>query len=69
MMILSPSLLAADFKNLEKDIKAVDEAGANTSILMLWMEALCQAFLLAIQLIKSIRECTDKVFDVHLYDR
>ena len=48
MMILSPSLLAADFKNLEKDIKAVDEAGA--SILMLWMEALCQAFLLAIRL-------------------
>ena len=29
MMLLSPSLLAADFKNLEKDIKTVDKAGAD----------------------------------------
>ena len=28
MTILSPSILSADFKNLEKDIKAIDEAGA-----------------------------------------
>ena len=49
MMILSPSLLAADFKNLEKDIKAVDEAGAEYIHLDV-MEALCQAFLLAIRL-------------------
>ena len=25
MTILSPSILSADFKNLEKDIKAIDE--------------------------------------------
>ena len=29
MYVLAPSLLGADFKNLERDIKAVEEAGAS----------------------------------------
>ena len=40
MMLLSPSLLAADFKNLEKDIKTVDKAGAD----YIHLEVLFQAF-------------------------
>lgn len=63
---LAPSILAADFKNLEKDILLVEKAGAQ----MLHIDVMDGSFVPSISfgmpVIKSVRSCTDLFFDVHL---
>ena len=66
MMILSPSILSADFKNLEKDIKAVEKAGATYLHIDVMDGHFVPAISYGMPVIKSIRSCTDMVFDVHL---
>ncbi len=66
MYKLAPSLLAADFKQLQKEVEAVDKAGAD----MLHIDVMDGSFVPSISfgmpVIQSIRGITDKTFDVHL---
>lgn len=63
---LAPSILAADFKNLARDICLVEKAGAQ----MLHVDVMDGSFVPSISfgmpVIKSIRKCTSLPFDVHL---
>lgn len=66
MYKLAPSLLAADFRQLQKEVEAVDKAGAD----MLHIDVMDGIFVPSISfgmpVIQSIREVTKKPFDVHL---
>lgn len=66
MNILSPSILAADFKNLGQQIVDVDKAGAWYIHIDVMDGSFVPSISFGMPLIKSIRSATDMVFDVHL---
>ena len=66
MIILAPSVLGADFKNLESELKAVSSAGAQYIHLGVMDGDFVPSISFGMPLISSIRSCTDKVFDVHM---
>ena len=65
-MLISPSILSADFANLEKEIKALEQAGAD----MLHIDVMDGHFVPNLTfgppIIKSLRKHTKLPFDVHL---
>lgn len=66
MVKISPSILSADFSNLGEDIIKVDKAGADFIHIDVMDGMFVPNISFGMPIIKSIRNKTDKVFDVHL---
>ena len=65
-VIISPSILSADFANLERDIKNVESAGADWLHIDVMDGHFVPNITIGIPVIKSIRHITNLPFDVHL---
>lgn len=66
MAKLAPSLLAANFANLEEEIKKVEKGGADYLHLDVMDGIYVPNISFGIPVIKGIRQITDMPFDVHL---
>ena len=64
--ILAPSILSADFAALGDAVRIISEAGAEYVHIDVMDGMFVPNISFGIPVIKSIRRCTDKVFDVHL---
>lgn len=66
MNILAPSLLAANFANLEKELSDIKEGGAKYLHIDVMDGSFVPSISFGMPVIESIRKITDLVFDVHL---
>ncbi|MFI3200678.1 MAG: ribulose-phosphate 3-epimerase [Eubacteriales bacterium] len=66
MNIVSPSILAADFANLERDVKQVEEGGATYLHIDVMDGLFVPSISFGAPVIKSIRSSSHLFFDVHL---
>ena len=66
MIYIAPSLLAADFANLEQDIERVRQAGANYLHLDVMDGAFVTNISFGLPVIASLRKNSNMFFDVHL---
>lgn len=66
MNCLSPSLLSADFSILGEQVRLLDESGAHYIHIDIMDGAFVPSISMGFPVMKSIRSCTDKMFDVHL---
>lgn len=63
---LAPSMLSADFKHLDEEIRAIEEGGAHYLHIDVMDGLFVPSISFGMPVIKSIRSATDMVFDVHL---
>ena len=66
MRIVAPSILSADFGNLERDIKMIDRSAAEWVHIDVMDGVFVPNISFGFPIIKPIRKATDKVLDVHL---
>ena len=65
-IIVSPSILSADFANLERDIKAVEKAGADWIHVGVMDGHFVPNITIGVPVVKSLRNVTKLPLDVHL---
>lgn len=64
--IISPSILSADFANLERDIKAVEKAGADWVHIDVMDGHFVPNITIGVPVVKSLKAITKLPLDVHL---
>ena len=65
-IIVAPSILSADFKHLEEEIKKVEEAGAKWLHFDVMDGHFVPNISFGIPVLKSIKDCHHMVNDVHI---
>lgn len=65
-IIISPSILSADFANLERDIKTVENAGADWIHVDVMDGHFVPNITIGVPVVKSIKKITNLPLDVHL---
>lgn len=63
---IAPSILSADFANLGRDVKRVDDSGAEYIHIDVMDGSFVPNITIGSGVVKCLRKATDKVFDVHL---